>query len=114
LIASGAVYFVKIRSVGGAVADVHPDATAYANRSANFSLTAFGADRDRVNAAWAELYPHFTGLYVNFETDLRPERLDDAYPGATLLRLRGLKSRYDPDKVFRDNFNTAPTVLTVA
>jgi FAD/FMN-containing dehydrogenase len=53
-------------------------------------------------------------LYVNFETDLRPERLDDAYPGATLLRLRGLKSRYDPDKVFRDNFNTAPTVLTVA
>jgi FAD/FMN-containing dehydrogenase len=60
------------------------------------------------------LFPHFTGLYVNFETDLRPERLDDAYPGQTMLRLRELKSRYDPDNVFRDNFNVAPAALTVA
>jgi alkanesulfonate monooxygenase SsuD/methylene tetrahydromethanopterin reductase-like flavin-dependent oxidoreductase (luciferase family)/FAD/FMN-containing dehydrogenase len=114
LIASGAVYFFQIRSVGGAVADVHPDATAYAHRSANFSVTAFGADRDRVNLEWDRLYPHFSGLYVNFETDLRPERLDDAYPGATMLRLRDLKSRYDPDNVFRDNFNVTPAALTVA
>ena len=114
LIASGAVYFFQIRSVGGAVADVHPDATAYANRSANFSVTAFGTDRDRVNQEWDELYGHFSGLYVNFETDLRPERLDDAYPGATMQRLRELKLRYDPDNVFRDNFNIAPAALTVA
>src|SRR6478609_1144020 len=114
LIASGAVYFFQIRSVGGAVADVHPDATAYANRTANFSVTAFGSDRDRVNAEWDQLYPHFSGLYVNFETDLRPERLDDAYPGATMRRLRELKYRYDPDNVFRDNFNVAPAALTVA
>ena len=114
LIASGAVYFFQIRSVGGAVADVHPDATAYANRSANFSVTAFGSDRDRVNAEWDQLYPHFSGLYVNFETDLRPERLDDAYPGPTMTRLRELKARYDPDNVFRDNFIVAPAALTVA
>jgi FAD/FMN-containing dehydrogenase len=67
-----------------------------------------------VNAEWDELYPHFSGLYVNFETDLRPERLDDAYPGATMRRLRELKYRYDPDNVFRDNFNVAPAALTVA
>ncbi|MGS0686281.1 LLM class flavin-dependent oxidoreductase [Nakamurella sp. GG22] len=114
LIAGGAVYFFQIRSVGGAVADVHPDATAYANRTANFSVTAFGTDRDRVNQGWDELQGHFSGLYVNFETDLRPERLDDAYPGSTMQRLRQLKRRYDPDNVFRDNFNVAPAALTVA
>ncbi|MDQ3855146.1 MAG: LLM class flavin-dependent oxidoreductase [Chloroflexota bacterium] len=108
LIESGAVYFFQIRSVGGAVSDVDPDATAYGNRSANFSVTAFGASRERVNAAWDEMYEHFDGLYLSFETDLRPERLTDAFPPRTIERLRELKSRYDPDNVFRDNFNIAP------
>jgi FAD/FMN-containing dehydrogenase len=111
LLESGAVYFFSIRSVGGAVADVDPAATAYANRSANFSVTAFGANREAVNRQWDDLYGHFSGLYLNFETDLRPERLADAYPADTLRRLRELKSRCDPDNVFRDNFNISPAVL---
>jgi len=111
LLESGAVYFFQIRSVGGAVADVHPAATAYPNRSANFSVTAFGSNRDLVNRHWDDLYGHFSGLYINFETDLRPERLTDAYPPETMRRLRELKSRVDPDNVFRDNFNIAPPVL---
>ena len=45
MIRTGAVYFFQIRSVGGAVADVDPAATAYANRSANFSVAAFGANQ---------------------------------------------------------------------
>lgn len=40
LIRSGATYWFHIRSVGGAVSDVDPDATAYGNRTANFSVTA--------------------------------------------------------------------------
>jgi alkanesulfonate monooxygenase SsuD/methylene tetrahydromethanopterin reductase-like flavin-dependent oxidoreductase (luciferase family) len=112
LLESGAVYFFQIRSVGGAVADVDQAATAYGNRSANFSVTAFGSNRDLVNLHWDDLYGHFSGLYTNFETDLRPERLADAYPPETLRRLRELKSRVDPDNVFRDNFNIAPPVLT--
>ncbi len=105
LIASGLVYFFQIRSVGGAVADVAPDATAYAHRSANFSVVAFGADRARLDAAWDDLAKHFSGLYLSFETDLRPERIAEAFPPATLARLRTLKERYDPANVFRDNFN---------
>jgi alkanesulfonate monooxygenase SsuD/methylene tetrahydromethanopterin reductase-like flavin-dependent oxidoreductase (luciferase family)/FAD/FMN-containing dehydrogenase len=105
MLAGGAIFFFQIRSVGGAVADVPVDETAYAHRSANFSVTALGADRDEVNRAWDELYPYFTGLYANFETDLRPERLADAFPPETLGRLRDLKARFDPDTVFRDNFN---------
>jgi len=112
LLRSGAVYFFQIRSVGGAVADVDPDVTAYANRSANFCVSAFGADRGRMNEGWDRLYGHFSGLYINFETDLRAERLQDAYPAKTLHRLRSLKARYDPDNVFRDNFNVAPPLVT--
>jgi hypothetical protein len=108
LIRSGVVYFFQIRAVGGAVSDVDPDATAYGNRAANFSVTAFGVSRERLNALWDELAGHFNGLYLSFETDLRPERLNDAFPPKTLERLRELKRRYDPNNVFRDNFNIVP------
>jgi FAD/FMN-containing dehydrogenase/alkanesulfonate monooxygenase SsuD/methylene tetrahydromethanopterin reductase-like flavin-dependent oxidoreductase (luciferase family) len=100
---SGATYFLQFRSVGGAVADVPPEATAYAHRSANFSAVAFGAHRRRLDAAWDEMAGHFRGLYWSFETDRRPGRLLDAYPPATLRRLQEVKCRYDPDGVFRDN-----------
>ncbi|MFF4617682.1 BBE domain-containing protein [Nonomuraea jabiensis] len=57
---------------------------------------------------WARLEPYVNGLYLSFETDGRPERLGDAFPPSTLRRLRELKARYDPDNVFRDNFNIRP------
>jgi FAD/FMN-containing dehydrogenase len=108
LIRSGTVYFFQIRSVGGAVADVPSDATAYAHRSANFSVVAFGSSKQRLDAAWEDLAAHFAGLYLSFETDQRPERITEAWPPAMLHRLRELKKRYDPDNVFRDNFNIDP------
>ncbi len=108
LIHGGAAYWFQIRAVGGAVTDVPPDATAYAHRAANFSVIAMGSNRERLNAAWdTTVYPHFDGLYLSFEADIRPERLNDAFPPKTLERLRTLKARYDPDNVFRDNFNIA-------
>lgn len=105
LIRGGATYFFQIRAMGGAVADIPADATAFANRSANFSVVAFGASRSRLNTAWDAMIPHFDGLYPSFETDTRPERLLEAFPEPTLSRLRTLKERYDPDNLFRDNFN---------
>jgi FAD/FMN-containing dehydrogenase len=111
LIHSGVVYFFQIRSVGGAVSDVDPDATAYAHRSANFHVTAFGSARERLNVLWDALHEHFDGLYLSFDTDLRPERLHDAFPPKTLERLRELKARYDPENIFRDNFNIVPQAV---
>ncbi|MDQ7906377.1 LLM class flavin-dependent oxidoreductase [Phytohabitans sp. ZYX-F-186] len=108
LLTSGVVYFFQLRTVGGAVADVDPDATAYAHRDAGFSVIAMGVDRERLDRLWDGLSEHFDGLYLSFETDQRPERLADAFPPATLRRLRELKGRYDPDNVFRDNFNIRP------
>lgn len=104
----GNTYFFQIRAAGGAVADVAPDATAYAHRSANFSVTAFGSSRARLDQAWDAMAEHYSGLYLSFDSDLRPERVLDAYPPSTLARLRALKRRYDPDNVFRDNFNITP------
>ncbi|MTD13881.1 LLM class flavin-dependent oxidoreductase [Nakamurella sp. YIM 132087] len=108
LLDAGTSYFFQIRCVGGAVGDVDPAATAYGNRSANFSVIAFGGDRARLDDRWDALHPHFSGLYPSFDTDLREARLDDAFPPATIARLRDLKRRYDPDNVFRDNFNIRP------
>jgi alkanesulfonate monooxygenase SsuD/methylene tetrahydromethanopterin reductase-like flavin-dependent oxidoreductase (luciferase family)/FAD/FMN-containing dehydrogenase len=108
LIATGDCYFFSVRAVGGAVSDVADDATAYAHRSANFSVAAFGSHPARFNAAWDALGSHFVGLYLSFETDLRAERLEEAFPPATLRRLRELKVKWDPDNVFRDNFNITP------
>jgi hypothetical protein len=112
LIRSGATYWFQVRSVGGAVSDVAPDATAYGNRTANFSVVAFGTSRERLNALWDTMAVHFKGAYLSFETDVRPERLFDAFPPPTLVRLRELKRRYDPNNVFRDNFNIAPQAVT--
>jgi alkanesulfonate monooxygenase SsuD/methylene tetrahydromethanopterin reductase-like flavin-dependent oxidoreductase (luciferase family) len=111
LILSGASYFFQIRSVGGAVSDVDPDATAYANRKANFSVVALGSNQDRLNLAWDSLGRHFDGLYLSFDTDQRPERVAEAFPPRTFERLREVKATYDPDNVFRDNFNITPPVL---
>ena len=106
LLATGLVPFFQIRSVGGAVNDTPSDATAYAHRSANFSIAAVGSS-PRLNAEWAKLGEHFSGLYLSFETDQSPERLGEAFPSATLARLRSLKNEVDPRNVFRDNFNVA-------
>jgi alkanesulfonate monooxygenase SsuD/methylene tetrahydromethanopterin reductase-like flavin-dependent oxidoreductase (luciferase family)/FAD/FMN-containing dehydrogenase len=105
LLASGEVHWFQIRSVGGAVNDVDPAATAYANRSANFSIVAMGSRPERLDALWTNIRGHFEGLYLSFETTLHPDRITDAFPPATIARLRELKRQYDPTNVFRDNFN---------
>lgn len=108
LLRSGAVYFFQIRAMGGATQDVAPEATAFAHRSAAFSVVAMGMTHTQLDREWDGLSHHFNGLYLSFETDRRPDRLRDAFPPETLERLRGLKRTYDPDNVFHDNFNVDP------
>jgi Berberine and berberine like len=105
---SGAAAWISIRAVGGAVNDVAPDATAYAHRQQNFNVSSVGTNPDRFHQHWDELRGHLDGLYLSFETDQRPQRLHDAFPGHTLTRLRELKARYDPENVFDQNFPITP------
>ena len=109
LLESGLVQFFQLRTMGGAIADVAPDAMAFPHRSAAFQVTAMGADDAALNAAWTQLGHHFDGLYLSFETDRSPERLREAFPEPMFGRLRELKRRYDPGNLFRDNFNIDPS-----
>lgn len=108
LLRSGHVYFYELRPMGGAIADVPAEATAFAHRTPAFQVTAMGADDDRLTERWQRLARHHDGLYLSFETDRSPARLADAFPPAVLDRLRDLKRRHDPGNLFRDNFSIDP------
>lgn len=108
LMASGASHWYQIRTVGGAVADVPADATAYAHRDASFSLTVMGSNAQRLDKWFEPVRRHSDGLYLSFESDRHPDRITDAFPPAALARLRRLKSELDPHNLFQDNFNIAP------
>jgi FAD/FMN-containing dehydrogenase len=105
---TGALHLFSVRSLGAAVSDIGPDATAYGDRSANFLVVAMGSNDAQLDEAWAEMSGFFRGMYVSFETSLAPERLERAWPNGRLDRLRTLKGQYDPSNLFSDNFNVAP------
>lgn len=113
LLDAGTSYFFSVRAVGGAVADVASEATAYAGRSAAFSLSGFGTSA-RFDDAWERLVPHLSGSYLSFETGTGSPWLERAFPPAHLARLRDLKLRYDPTGLFRDNFFIAPADVAEA
>jgi len=109
LAASGEAPLIQVRQVGGAINDVDPMATAYAHRTQNFCLGAVGMSLPDLNRRWdADVQPLMQGRYLSGDTDTRPERLMDAFPGTTLERLRTLKAVYDPENVFNQNFPIAP------
>lgn len=103
---AGEVLMEQFRSVGGAVNDVDPAATAYAHRTQNFSLlSATVPELERsLDAHWARLAPQVNGMYLSFDTRRSPEVLAEAFPGPTLTRLRALKAVHDPENVFDRNF----------
>jgi FAD/FMN-containing dehydrogenase len=107
----------QLRVLGGAMARVPSDATAFAHRSAKIliSVTAVfdGVDdrADRTNWATdfaAALSSGDGGAYVNFLGDEGEQRVRAAYPAATWERLVTIKTRYDPANLFRLNQNVPP------
>ena len=107
-----------IWQMGGAVARVHDDDTAFSGRSAGHTFnitgsteTAAGFDEERewARSFWSALKPHHTGVYVNFLMDEGQDRVREAYGAAKYERLKALKRRYDPKNLFRLNQNISPT-----
>ena len=112
---------VQLRALGGAMARVPVEATAFAHRHSRImaNVAAFyegPADRDRrqawVDGAAAALQQGDEGAYVNFLGDDGQARLRQAYPGLTWDRLAAVKARYDPTNLFRLNQNIPPATQT--
>ena len=114
--ASGRSPFIAIRSVGGAVARVADDATAYAHRQAELMVatTVAGpqavvdAARPPMEAVWSRLAPHVNGAYANFLATTSEDDVAAAYPSATYQRLAEVKRRYDAGNLFAGNHNVRP------
>jgi hypothetical protein len=107
----------QIRVLGGAMARVPSDATAFAFRDAPILTVVAGISFDPAkkpaNERWvdefkAKLDQGYDGAYVNFINDEGQERVHDAYPGSTWERLADIKRRYDPTNLFRRNQNVPP------
>ena len=59
--------------------------------------------------AWGRLRPFSTGAtYINFQTADEDDARTDAAYGANLQRLAAVKSKYDPQNLFRVNRNIRP------
>jgi FAD/FMN-containing dehydrogenase len=112
-----AMRVAQLRVLGGAIARVPADATAYAHRTSRImvNIAAFyeGPDDKPIREAWvaefsAALNQGDSGAYVNFVGDEGEARTRAAYPGATWDRLARIKAEYDPDNLFRLNQNIPP------
>ena len=108
---------VQLRVLGGAMARVPADATAFAHRSSRIlaNVAAFyEGDADRavreaeVDRLAQGLRQDDTGAYVNFLGDEGEAGVRAAYPGRTYERLAEIKRRYDPTNLFRLNQNVRP------
>ena len=107
----------QLRVLGGAVARVPADATAFAHRQSRIMVNV-AALVERVedrptHEPWtrgfaAALHHGDDGAYVNFLGDEGADRTRAAYPGETWDRLRRIKARYDPTNLFRLNQNIPP------
>jgi FAD/FMN-containing dehydrogenase len=111
----------NVFSMGGAIAEVDPEATAFATRTAPFMVSIDGqwsdAKDDAANIAWTRsaweaVQEHGTGeVYLNFtgRADEAPDAGVDTALGRNMSRLAEVKSKYDPENFFRVNDNIRPS-----
>jgi FAD/FMN-containing dehydrogenase len=111
---------VNVFHMGGQIAAVDPEATAFSERRSPYMLSLDGMWDDPamsdvgvgwIRSAWDRMRPHGTGaVYLNF-TGLAGEAVDagvDSALGRNLKRLAEIKAVHDPENFFRRNHNIAP------
>ncbi|MGH2629799.1 MAG: BBE domain-containing protein, partial [Actinomycetota bacterium] len=120
--ASSARSYAAMFHMGGAVARVPRDATAYAGREVahNIVIDAVwlpdeSGEHAAAETAWARrflhaLQPHRAGsVYVNFlDSDDDTSHVREAYGDHTYRRLAAVKAKYDPLNAFHHNMNVRP------
>jgi FAD/FMN-containing dehydrogenase len=110
---------VEIIGLGGAIGDVPEDATAFSNRGyllwLNFAMSwddpANDQDYiDRTRRIVGDLKPWTgRGIYVNMLNFDEMDRVVEAFGGSEkYARLGRVKAQYDPENLFRMNYNITP------
>jgi hypothetical protein len=108
---------VQMRVLGGAMARVPSDATAFAHRDKRILaivVAFYNGPEDRpIREAWTEAFAGAlnqgqSGAYVGFVMDDAEASVRSVYPGSTWNRLAAVKARYDPANLFRLNHNVPP------
>jgi FAD/FMN-containing dehydrogenase len=104
--------------LGGAVARVGEDETAFNGRTAGHTLNinaatagaaGFDEEREWARGLWSALERYHTSVYVNFLMEEGEERIrQQAYGAEKYERLKALKRRWDPDNLFHLNQNITP------
>jgi FAD/FMN-containing dehydrogenase len=116
---TGSMAVAQLRVLGGAMARVPADATAFAHRGSRIMVnvaTLYERPGEKAtHEAWvtdfaAALRQGDGGVYVNFLGDEGEARIRVAYPGSTWDRLAAIKGRYDPTNLFRLNQNIPPAI----
>jgi len=101
--------------LGGSIARVASDATAYSHRNAAFNIgIMYIGDDPEANEAgianarrfYSDLAPHMSGFYTNLNDDT--ERNTWGNYGENYPQLSELKAKYDPTNLFRLNANIRP------
>jgi len=107
----------QLRVLGGAMARVPANETAFAHRKSkimvNIAALYNEPGQKATHEAWvaklaASLQQSDTGAYVNFLGYDGEERIRAAYPDETWERLATIKAQYDPTNLFRLNQNIQP------
>ncbi|MGH9038448.1 MAG: FAD-binding oxidoreductase, partial [Acidimicrobiia bacterium] len=106
---------IPIFTLGGAVARVDEDATAFTGRGAAHDINFVAAwlpddpepERHKawVRRGWEAMRPFGCGVYVNFMADEAQPHVKVAYGDGKYARLTALKSKYDPSNFFCSNQN---------
>jgi hypothetical protein len=106
--------------MGGAVARVPEDATAFGGRKAACNAMFVGIwdeDHERsrvvdwVRGAYEALQPWSQGAYVNLSDAQDESTLKMTYGAAKYARLQRIKAKYDPTNVFCLNQNITPATV---
>jgi hypothetical protein len=106
-----------IMQLGGAVARVPEDATAFGGRDAAFQIAIIGVWDDPgqkpASVQWSRdsftaLQAHSRGTYVNFAGNLDEAGLKASYGPEKYARLQRVKTKYDPENLFHLHHNIKP------
>ena len=108
---------VMVSSLGGAVARVGEEETAFGSRRTAFDVAVTAvwsdpADSERhlrwAEELWGAVRPSTAGVYVNELGDEGEARVREAYTPRAWRRLAALKAAWDPGNLFRVNQNIPP------